>query len=83
MGITILAKGDIRYAWSFLRLDRSVLIAAGSRLARRGGIKRLSGTIYDATRDAMIDRLKTVCPYLFRVERLPGLMFAARSSGNA
>ena len=31
-----------------------------SRLARRGGIKRISGTIYDEARQAMVDRLKTV-----------------------
>ena len=30
------------------------------RLARRGGIKRISGTIYDEVRRAMVDRLKTV-----------------------
>ena len=35
-----------------------------SRLARRGGIKRISGTIYDEARQAMVDRLKAVC---FRV----------------
>ena len=31
-----------------------------SRLARRGGINRISGTIYDEARQAMIDRLKAV-----------------------
>ena len=40
------------------------LIASRSRLARRGGIKRLSGTIYDEARDAMVDRLKTVFLHL-------------------
>lgn len=30
------------------------------RLARRGGIKRISGTVYDETRQAMVDRLKTI-----------------------
>ena len=35
-----------------------------SRLARRGGIKRISGTIYDDARDAMVDRLKTAFLHL-------------------
>lgn len=44
----------------FLCFYSSVLIASFSRLARRGGIKRISGTIYDEARQAMVDRLKTV-----------------------
>ena len=40
------------------------LIASRSRLARRGGIKRISGTVYDEARDAMVDRLKTVFLHL-------------------
>ena len=43
-----------------LALNRSTLIGLRSRLARRGGIKRISGTVYDETRQAMVDRLKTV-----------------------
>ena len=30
------------------------------RLARRGGVKRISGNIYDEARKAMMDRLKLV-----------------------
>lgn len=30
------------------------------RLARRGGIKRISANIYDEARTAMVDRLKTI-----------------------
>ena len=30
------------------------------RLARRGGVKRISGTIYDDVRSAMTDRIKAV-----------------------
>lgn len=29
-------------------------------MARRGGVKRISGGIYDDVRGAMVDRLKTV-----------------------
>ena len=43
-----------------LALKKSTLIGPRSRLARRGGIKRISGTVYDETRQAMVDRLKTV-----------------------
>ena len=42
------------------RSTGSELIASRSRLARRGGIKRISGNVYDEARDAMVDRLKTV-----------------------
>ena len=58
---TVIAKGDIRYAGSFSAVSTvRELIASRSRLARRGGIKRISGTVYDEARDAMVDRLKTV-----------------------
>ena len=68
MGITILAKGDIRYANLFSVIYRSMLIASCSRLARRGGIKRISANIYDEARKAMVDRLKTVYLYPVRIE---------------
>lgn len=57
-GIT---KGDIRYVsctWGTGRFG--LIIWACRRLARRGGVKRISGTIYDEVRQAMIARLKLV-----------------------
>ena len=61
MGTSFIAKGDIRYAWLSECIYWSMLRASCSRLARRGGIKRISGTIYDDARQAMIDRIKAVC----------------------
>ena len=61
MGTSFIAKGDIRYAWVSKCIYWSMLKFFRSRLARRGGIKRISGTIYDEARQAMIDRVKAVC----------------------
>lgn len=45
-----------------------MLIAFYSRLARRGGIKRISADIYDEARTAIVDRLKTVYLHLLSTE---------------
>ena len=57
-GIT---KGDIRYGSRlFFTGDLGSSTVYYRRLARRGGVKRISGVIYDDIRQAMIDRLKLV-----------------------
>ena len=61
MSTSFIAKGDIRYALRSKHIYWSMLKVFRSRLARRGGIKRISGTIYDDARQAMIDRIKAVC----------------------
>lgn len=58
-------KGDIRYAsrnWRALGLE--LINWPCRRLARRGGVKRISGTIYDEVRQALIARLKLVIPLI-------------------
>ena len=49
----------ISHASTSLKL---LLLIGGTfrRLARRGGVKRLSGTIYDEVRNAMKDRIQLV-----------------------
>jgi len=46
------------------------LTAAPSRLARRGGVKRISGQIYDDTRLVLKTYLTQVC-CVCRLARLP------------
>ena len=42
-------------------MDKRLVANNNSRLARRGGVKRISGTIYDEARHALKSFLATVC----------------------
>lgn len=71
------AKGDIRYVrvriylwhWPTHLINshkRSQLTHLTRRLARRGGVKRISSDIYDSVRSAMKRHLEEVCSHLAR-----------------
>lgn len=62
------SEGRYSVCHLFSVIYRSMLIASCSRLARRGGIKRISANIYDEARKAMVDRLKTVYLYPVSIE---------------
>jgi hypothetical protein len=62
-------KGDIRYVSndasklfgsSLLAASKLMPISLSRRLARRGGVKRISATIYDDVRAALKQRLEIV-----------------------
>lgn len=59
-----IAKPDIRYVLvrSAVMKMKCCLFAdwGNSRLARRGGVKRISATIYEEARLALVSHLKTV-----------------------
>ncbi|KAM0803033.1 histone-fold-containing protein [Usnea florida] len=56
-----LGKGGLRRHRKVVRDSiRGITKGDIRRLARRGGIKRISGTIYDDARQAMIDRIKAI-----------------------
>ena len=64
LGMMNAAKGDIRYACAASFLGAIVwytdLMVFKRRLARRGGVKRINGFIYQDVRNAMKDRLELV-----------------------
>lgn len=56
-----LGKGGLRRHRKVIRDSiRGITKGDIRRLARRGGIKRISGTLYDDARQAMIDRIKAI-----------------------
>lgn len=57
----LIGKGDIRYvspSTAGLSLSAN---GKNSRLARRGGVKRISAQIYEEARLALVSHLRTVC----------------------
>lgn len=64
-------QGISKFASIFVTVDRianTVLFAAKSdirRMARRGGVKRISGTVYEETRNQMKKHLEDVCELLY------------------